>query len=191
MSYRYPSLKRQRSEEQLNQTTPSSRNISVSMFESLQGSTDKLSSTLETLTKSVNILKALQPDVQRIRTITQTERKYEILTEKEIEEASHTISNETIPKIDMLLKKAQDIIDDMGDTSRDIEKKVDEQDFILGKQASKDQKGTIPSHLSDMDLEKLTALRMRTRKHQVKQEYLSREINECDASIQKLVMGYS
>lgn len=53
MSYRYPSLKRQRSEEQLNQTTHSGRNISVSMFESLQGSTDKLSSTLET----VNIMK--------------------------------------------------------------------------------------------------------------------------------------
>ncbi|CAO3607207.1 unnamed protein product [Cunninghamella echinulata] len=86
----------------------------------------------------------------------------------------------------MLLKKAQDIIDDMGDTSRDIEKKVDEQDFILGKQASKDQKGTTPSPLSDMDLEKLAALRMRTRKHQVKQEHLSREINECDTSIQKL-----
>ncbi|ORZ05645.1 hypothetical protein BCR42DRAFT_496635 [Absidia repens] len=155
----------------------------LTMIENLQGSTAKLTSTLNNLSLSVDLLDNVTPSLRRFSAMAQMERKYEMVTSQDIEQAQAAVTKETMPEIELLLNEAQNLIDQLGVLTLETERKVHQQDKSL----ASIHPSPSPSLQKDEDKQqKLVHVENRMQWCQSRQQALAKESNDLNMTLSAL-----
>ncbi|CAO3601025.1 unnamed protein product [Absidia cylindrospora] len=155
----------------------------LTIIENLQGSTAKLTSTLNNLSLSVDLLENVTPSLRRFSAMAQMERKYEMVTNHDIEQAQAAVTKETMPEIELLLNEAQNLIDQLGVLTLETERKVHQQDKSL----TSLHPSPSPSLQKDEDKQqKLVHVENRMQWCQSRQQVLATESNDLNMTLSAL-----
>ncbi|KAI9265185.1 hypothetical protein BDA99DRAFT_507994 [Phascolomyces articulosus] len=97
------------------------------LLENLQGASSCLEGTVQNLSASINTLKGVTQDYDRLRTVTEFQMQSEIISENDIRYAENEVIGKRLPEIESLLTRAQTGLDALEKEAKAMESKVDEQ----------------------------------------------------------------